>query len=270
MSFLDDRLARLGLTTEVRTAVARQAALVSIEAGGCLECRGSRPEAVWYTASGLVSSRVGLAGGTHGTLVLFGPDTWFNEGVAPFDLPMVVDIVALAPTSAFRIPAAAYRRLLVEHPLFMGAMLEMAAFRMVRQLQVLVAFKHGSPTFRVAFTLAHFAGSFDPSSGFTARQDAQGEIQVDASAGLFAQIANVSRSVLLEVLVPLERAGFIEHRYGRLIFTPQRPVWLALMRQLSVANPLPARWSVGQLIAELEALRSQIGSAETALTGAVA
>jgi len=247
-------LAGLGMPAAAAEALALQARPARCEAGSTIEKRGAPAGAVWFLAQGVVSHQVQLADGAKAVVALYGPGTLFNQQQALFDHPNGVDTVAITPVSLLGFDVPTYRALIEQEPDFLHAMLRLTVHRATRLAEAVTAFKHGSPAFRVAFVLGHFAQAFDPASGFTAQAPGADEqaLTLPASTSVLASMANVSRSTLAEVLRDLARAGFVRRGARGTLSIERRGAWLALQARLRSQATLPAQ---ARCIDVLEALR---------------
>lgn len=249
-------LVALGMPPAAAESLSARARPARHEAGALIERRGGRAGAVWFLVEGVVSHQVRLADGGAAVVSLYGSGTLFNQQQALFDDPNGVDTVAVTPVELLAWQVPVYRLLIEQEPAFLRAMLRLTVHRATRLAEAVAAFKHGSPAFRVAFVLGHFAQAFDPASGFSgqAARDHALPLTLPASATVFASMANVSRSTLAEVLKELADAGFVSRGRRGSLRIERRGAWLAMHGRLRSAATLPAGASCADV---LEALRQK-------------
>jgi CRP/FNR family transcriptional regulator, cyclic AMP receptor protein len=246
-------LVALGMPPATAEDLSARARPASREAGDLIERRGDRAGAVWFLVQGVVSHQVRLADGRPAVVALYGPGTLFNQQQALFDGPNGVDTVAMTPVALLAFDVPLYRRLIEQEPAFLHAMLRLTVHRATRLAEALAAFKHGSPAFRVAFVLGHFAQAFDPVNGFSgtaSRADAPA-MTLPVSSAALASMANVSRSTLSEVINELAGAGFVGRGARGSLRIERRAAWLSLRRRLQAEATLPARAGCAELVSAL-------------------
>lgn len=247
-------LAGLGMRPAAAQALASRARAARREAGDVIERRGAQAGAVWFLLEGAVSHQVQLPDGKPAVVALYGPGTLFNQQQALFDGPNGVDTVAITPVDLLAFDVPVYRALIDDEPAFLNAMLRLTVHRANRLAEAVVAIKHGSPAYRVAFVLGHFAQAFDAGSGFTGLEPAAQPtaFTLPASTAVLASMARVSRSTLAEVLRELAAAGFVRRGARGALRIERRGAWAGMAARLRTQPTLPAQ---ARCIDVLQALR---------------
>ena len=235
-------LAGLGMQPAAAEALASLSRPARREAGDVIELRGARAGAVWFLLEGAVSHQVQLPDGKPAVVALYGPGTLFNQQQALFDGPNGVDTVAVTPVAMLAFDVPVYRALIDDEPAFLNAMLRLTVHRATRLAEAVVALKHGSPAYRVAFVLGHFAQAFDAGGGFTGLEPAArpSAFILPAGTAMLASMARVSRSTLAEVLRELAGAGFVRRGARGALRIERRGAWLAWQARLRSQATLPA------------------------------
>jgi CRP/FNR family transcriptional regulator, cyclic AMP receptor protein len=206
-----------------------------------IEQRGARAGAVWFLVEGAVSHQVQLPDGKPAVVALYGPGTLFNQQQALFDGPNGVDTVAITPVALLAFDVPVYRALIEAEPAFLSAMLRLTVHRATRLAEAVATLKHGSPAYRVAFVLGHFAQAFDAGSGFAGLEPAAQApaLTLPAGTAVLASMARVSRSTLAEVLREFAGAGFVRRGARGALRIERREAWLAWHAHLRSQAALP-------------------------------
>ena len=248
-------LVGLGMPRIAAEALSARTRASQHEAGAVIERRGDRAGAVWFLVEGVVSHQVRLADARPAVIALYGPGTLFNQQQALFDGPNGVDTVALTSVALLALDVRSYRALIEQEPAFLHAMLRLTVHRATRLAEAVTAIKHGSPAFRVAFVLSHFAQAFDPGCGFSghAPEADAPALTLPAGAAALASMANVSRSTLAEVLNELAGAGFVGRGARGSLRIERRAAWLSLRQRVLAQATVPARASCAELVRALNA-----------------
>ncbi|WP_349744437.1 Crp/Fnr family transcriptional regulator [Roseateles cavernae] len=247
MSYMLDHLIGMGVPPVHAAAAMREILVRTFQPSETLAGRGDTAAWLYHLADGLVMGCVQTDLGLQ-ALHLHGREDWFNAPAGHFDAPLPTDLVALTCTTAFLVPVSLYSHLLNTEPAFARRMLDLVAFRGYRLVDMMLAFKHGTPAFRIAYTLGHLAESIQ--AGPT------GESSLEASLAVSSQLCGVSRTILTDMVARLVKADLLQHHYGRLVFKQGRTVWVSFMHQLRECEFMPVQLSASEAVAMLVAVRS--------------
>ncbi|MBT9596055.1 MAG: Crp/Fnr family transcriptional regulator [Vitreoscilla sp.] len=233
---LSPTLVALGMTPDVAASVAGELRAGAFAPGEVVERRGDVAAAWMQVSSGLLGSALCLAPNGAGAplgephpLMLHGPGTWCGEAPLLSGCACPLDTIALLPTEVIFMPAPAFRRALDSCPYFTRHVFNLVGLRAARMLEILLAFKHASPAYRLAYTLAHLAEALDPRCGFSLQAATRERIDIDLPQAAIGRLCGISRTVASSLLIAWREAGWLEVQYAR-VGVLHAGAWRALAR----------------------------------------
>lgn len=169
---------------------------------------GARADAVFLLRSGLVKAVKYSPKSELSSMELIGPGLFFGMIAVMDDKPYPVSAIALAPSEAYRIPAAAFTALLAAHPAFSKQVFAQVGDHL-RQSQALRALSGESVERRIAHVLLVLSQSM-------------GDVIAVRRADI-AEIAGCSAETAIRTLAGFRKKGLVSSGWKRItILDPRR------------------------------------------------
>jgi len=204
----------LPLAPETLERLAPLLPLKRLAGGALLFAQGQATAAFYMVAEGEIEARFTALDGRVSVLEHVGPPRIFGLAAFATGKPSTYEALATRPSRLWVIRAEAYRVLMDEVPGFARALLAEFAGRHDGTLQLLEASRHRGAAERLALALRQLRRE----RGST--PDAQGWVSLRATQAELAQLANLSRQTVNELLQQAVAEGHLRSAYGRLFIRP--------------------------------------------------
>jgi CRP/FNR family transcriptional regulator, cyclic AMP receptor protein len=181
-----------------------------LAAGGLLFAQGQASRAFYMVAEGEIETRFTALDGRVSVLEHVAAPRIFGLAAFVSGQPCSYEAAASAPTRLWLIDAAAYRYMMDELPGFARALLAEFARRYDGTLRLLEAARHRPAPERLALALQQLQRERGEPA------DAQGWVSLRATQAELAQLANLSRQTVNELLRQALEQGRLRKHYGRL------------------------------------------------------
>ena len=192
------------LSDHVREEVAASGNVLSYQDGQLVQSRGDQKPGISIVVSGAVQTGIFGADGTFIMTSTLGTGQTFGEFTLFTDLPRTHDIVASGPTQINQVSAAAFERLIEQHPEILRTLLSTTLVRAHRLLEMLDTIRRLPIRERTAKILLSMLRSASGVQSFNYRQSE------------LAHALGISRTSLSTALRQLKSLGLIEIGYGQI------------------------------------------------------
>ncbi|MHA3979790.1 Crp/Fnr family transcriptional regulator [Halovulum sp. GXIMD14794] len=199
------------LPEEDRTRILQRGILRKADGGAVLYRVGDAPDGLFYLASGYI--RMDTVQSDHGPTMLshFHAGSWLGEVELFSGMPRLTTLTILRPSTYLFLPLPVLETLGRERPQVWRALGHLAADHValaVAGLDDLTIRASGSRLAAVLLRLCGARVATDP-VGFVT--------ELDITQHELAQMTNLSRSMIGDLLTEFERSGVLERLYGRLV-----------------------------------------------------
>lgn len=188
--------------------------LKRLAAGALLFAQGQAPGAFYMVAEGEIEARFTALDGQVSVLEHVGPPRIFGLAAFVTGKPSTYEASATESSRLWVIHAEAYRLLMDEVPGFARALLAEFAGRYDGTLQLLEASRHRGAAERLGLALQQLRRERG------GPPDAQGWPSLRATQAELAQVANLSRQTVNQLLGQAVAEGRLRRAYGRLFLRP--------------------------------------------------
>lgn len=204
------------LSPERQAALLDTARIVQLDAGALLYNLGDPPGGMFGLVAGCVAAEAAQSDRPPQKGLLLHAVAWFGEGPLVGQPSRVVGIRATRPCTILSIEASAMHAIVRRDPEVWRDIARLAVENQLRVIGLAEDLMLRGSRERLAAILVRLAGLRDP--------EPPDQATVDATQTEIAAIANLSRSVVSDLLPKMERAGFVT--LGRASVTIRDPAGL--------------------------------------------
>jgi CRP-like cAMP-binding protein len=181
------------------------------EHGAVLYRVGDAPDGLYYLATGCI--RMDTVQSDHGPTILnhFHAGSWLGEAELFSGMPRLTTLTVLRPSSYLFLPLAALEALGRERPRIWRALGHLAAEHIALAVAGLDDLTIRPSNTRLAAVLLRLCGARITTGPADVMTD------LDVTQLELAQMTNLSRSTIGDLLTEFERTGILDHQYGRLL-----------------------------------------------------
>ncbi len=199
------------LANEDREQILGRCVPRELECGAVLYRVGDAPDGLYYLATGCI--RMDTVQSDHGPTILshFHAGSWLGEVELFSGMPRLTTLTALRPSSHLFLPLAALEALGRERPWVWRALGRLAAEHVALAVAGLDDLTIRPSRTRLAAVLLRLCGAR------IATDTADVMTDLDVTQLELAQMTNLSRSMIGDLLTEFERTGILDHQYGRLL-----------------------------------------------------
>jgi CRP-like cAMP-binding protein len=191
--------------------LARCRLLPAFDRGHRLYNVGDRPDGIYGVVSGAIGFELGADEEGPQLVQQVWPGDWFGELAYVLDCPRIAALQASRPSHCVRLSATELTQLLKQHPLLWKYLaIQLAQVSMVAMTGVHDLMER-SPRRRLVATLLRMGGIRN------GEDIERVDLAMDLSHGSLASLSNLSRSLVTETLRELEKAGFVQCSYGKIV-----------------------------------------------------
>ncbi|MFC3612855.1 Crp/Fnr family transcriptional regulator [Lutimaribacter marinistellae] len=172
---------------------------------------GDEPDGLYYLASGCI--RMDTVQSDHGPTMLshFHAGAWLGEVELFSGMPRLTTLTVLRPSTYLFLPVPTLESLAKERPEIWRALGHLAAEHVALAVAGLDDLTIRASDARLAAILLRLCGARVPT-------DPAGEAtELDVTQNELAQMTNLSRSMVGDLLTEFERKGILDRRYGKLV-----------------------------------------------------